>query len=164
MKSVAAAPLLMSIIFCGLGCAQTRTYEVSVRNDTPGPVTLWLFKAGGPYENGWKSPEDLAIESPKANEPIGGRIIAPGAIASAGPVQGQFDSDSSAILRVYRGSHTFNQLLAIGASSGDRVEAPLHPGDNQFLVAEHHFKLSLDPVSEIPSTQSQQPQHEPMQH
>ena len=123
MKSTGVLITLLGCLSaCGLGCqAETRTYEVTVRNDTPEPVTIWLFKDGGPYEDGWKSPEDLAIESPKAGEPLGGRPIRPGAIASAGPISGHFDADSNAVLRVYRGAHSFNELLAIGSNSGDRV-------------------------------------------
>ena len=155
MKStVVLVALLVSLSMCGLGCqAETRTYEVSVRNDTPEPLTIWLFKEGGPYENGWKSPEDLAIESPKANEPLGKVVIRPGAVADAGPVIGHFDSDSDAKLRVYRGAHSFNELLAISRDSGDRIEVKLRRGDNAFLITEHNLKLSLDPVAQIPSTQ-----------
>jgi hypothetical protein len=153
MKSTAASLLLIALALGGLGCAQTRTYEVSVRNDTPEPVTIWLFKDGGPYEDGWKSPEDLAIESPKANEPIGGLIIRPGRIADAGPITGHFDSDATAVLRVYRGARRFDELLAMSGDSGDRINARLRPGENQFLITESNFKLSLEPVDQIPSTQ-----------
>jgi hypothetical protein len=151
MKSIGMLLVILSVVSCGVGCAETRTYEVAVRNDTHQPVTIWLYKEGGPYEDGWKAPEDLAIESPSANEPIGGRIIGPGAIATAGPISGKFDSDASAVLRVYRGAHTFNELLAISRYSGDRINAHLLPGDNEFLITDRNFKLSLDPVAEIPS-------------
>jgi hypothetical protein len=114
-------------------------------------VTIWLFKAGGPYEDGWKSPEDLAIESPKSNEPIGGRIIGPHTLASAGPLLGQFNSDANAVLRVYRGAHSFNELLAIGSDGGDRVNAKLNKGNNRFIITDQDFKLSLDRVDEFPS-------------
>jgi hypothetical protein len=155
MKPIASLVLFFALISFGVGCdsSQTRTYEVSVRNDTHEPVTIWLLKEGGPYENGWKSPEDLAIESPKANEPIGGRVIRPGAIATAGPVNGRFNADSSAMLRVYRGAHSFNELLAISSNSGDRVNTRLRQGDNEFLITEHDFRLSLEPVAAIPSSQ-----------
>jgi len=144
---------LIGLSFCGLGCAAERTYEVTVRNDTSGPVTIWLYKDGGPYEDGWKSPEDLAIESPKANEPIGGRVIAPNVVASAGPIKGQFDSDSNAVLRAYRGAHSFNELLAISGDSGDRIDTKLEPGNNSFLIKDRDSKLSFYRVNEIPSTQ-----------
>jgi hypothetical protein len=153
MKSIALSAILFGIITSALGCAaETRTYEVSVRNDTLTPVTIWLYKAGGPYEDGWKAPEDLAIESPKANEPIGGRIIGPGVVATAGPIQGHFDSDAAAMLRVYRGGHHFNELLAISADSGQRVDTKLKPGDNEFLITDRDVKLSLEPVDQIPAT------------
>jgi len=154
MKSTVAF-LLLLCSFCVLcaGCQpQTRAYQVSVRNDTAGPVTIWLLKEGGPYEDGWKSPEDLAIESPKANIPIGGMIVRPGKIADAGPVTGHFDPDANAVLRVYRGAHSFNELLAISSGSPDRISAKLRPGDNEFLITQQNFRISLEPVDQIPAT------------
>jgi hypothetical protein len=145
--------LFIGLSFCGLGCSAERTYEVTVRNDTAGPVTIWLYKDGGPFEEGWKSPEDLAIESPKANEPIGGRVIRPNVVASAGPIKGQFDSDSNAVLRAYRGAHSFNELLAINGQSGDRIDVKLEPGDNSFLIKDRDSSLAFYRVNEIPSTQ-----------
>jgi hypothetical protein len=140
------------LVVCAIGCgAETRTYEVSVRNVTSGPVTIWLYKDGGPDEEGWKSPEDLAIDSPKADEPIGGRIIAPRVVATAGPVTGHFDADSNAVLRVYRGSHPFNELLAIGGDSGDRIDVKLFPSQNNFLIQDRDHKLLLYRVPEIPT-------------
>jgi hypothetical protein len=145
--------LLVGLSVCGLGCAGERTYEVTVRNDTPGPVLIWLYKDGGPSEDGWKSPEDLAIESPKANEPSGWRMIEPNVVVTAGPIKGQFDSDSNAVLRAYRGVHTFNQLLAINGQNGDRIDVKLSPGDNSFLIKDRDEKLAFYRVNEIPSTQ-----------
>ena len=140
------ATLVIAFMLVG-GCAETRTYQVSVRNDTPEPLTLWLFKAGGPYEDGWKSPDDIAVDSPRSNEPIGGVIVRPGKTATAGPLKGQFNSDARAVLRVYRGAHSFNELLAIGASSGDREDVPLPQGPSAFHVNEEASKLSIEPAA-----------------
>jgi hypothetical protein len=142
--------VLACLSLCAIGCGpEARTYEVSVRNDTSGPVTIWLYKDGGPGEEGWKSPEDLAIDSPKANEPIGGRTIGPHIVATAGPVTGHFDSDSNAVLRVYRGSHPFNELLAINGDSGDRIDTKLFPSQNNYLIQDRDSKLVLYRVPEI---------------
>jgi hypothetical protein len=139
-------PLLALALFILGGCAETRTYQVSVRNETQQPVTLWLFKQGGPYEDGWKSPDDIAIDSPKDNEPIGGVVVPPGKIATAGPIKGQFNSDARAVLRVYRGAHPFNELLAIDRNSGDRKDAPLPQGASAFIIEDKDAKLSLEPM------------------
>ena len=128
------------------GCAETRTYQVSVRNETTEPVTLWLFKDGGPYEDGWKSPEDIAIDSPKNDEPIGGVVVPPSKTATAGPLKGQFNSDAHAILRVYRGEHTFNQLLAVSQASGERKDVPLPEGASHFIVNDADAKLNVQRV------------------
>ena len=145
--------LLVGLSACGVGCSDTRTYEVTVRNDTPEPVTIWLYKDGGPSEDGWQSPEDLAIESPKANEPIGGRVIGPNVVATAGPIKGTFDSDANAVLRAYRGAHSFNALLAISGDSGDRIDTKLEPGENSFLIKDRDQRLAFYRVQEIPRTQ-----------
>ncbi len=116
---------------------QTRSYDVTVKNDSTKPVTVWLTKNGLPFEPGWKAPEDLAIESPRANEPIAGVVVPAGKTASTGKVTGKFSPGVDAILRVYLGQKTFNELLAVNRDSSDRIDLPLKPGENQIVVTDH---------------------------
>ncbi|MBV8781254.1 MAG: hypothetical protein JO353_07640 [Phycisphaerae bacterium] len=144
MKSTALLALLM---FAGIaGCAETRVYDVRVHNAADQPIMLWLYKDGGPYENGWKSPDDIAIESPKDNEPIGGVLVLPGKTASTGPLKGHFNSDTHAILTVYLGEHRFNELLAIGPRSPERKDVALKPGSSNFIVSDRDAALKIDPA------------------
>ena len=127
------------LTLCGAGCGpsfETRTYDITVRNDSTRPVTLWLTKTGPAYEQGWKSPEDLAIESPKANEPIGAIPVPVGKTAYTGKLTGRFRSDVDAVLRVYVGLHSFSELLAISRGSSDRLEIALTPGKNDLVVTD----------------------------
>src|SRR5262249_50078232 len=106
MNTIATTPLLRAISMAGLlaglllaggrQTAQKRSYEISVRNESNTPVTVWLTKTGGVYETNWKSPEDLAIESRNANEQIAGFVVRPGERAGIGPVKGEFTPNSQA--------------------------------------------------------------------
>jgi hypothetical protein len=119
-----------------IGCSQVqdRSYQVSVRNQSATPVTVWLTKDGPLYERDWRSPEDLAIESRNADEMIAGAIVKPGETATVGPLPGKFMPTTNAILRVYHGQHNFSGLLAISKGSPDRREFELTPGENNFTV------------------------------
>jgi hypothetical protein len=126
-------PLLLLLV---VGCEsiETRSYDVSLKNDSSKPVTIWLTKNGPKFEEGWKSPEDLAIESPKMNEKIAGVVVQPGKTASTGNVTGHFVPHVDAVLRVYLGQKDFNELLATNRESLDRTDVVLKPGVNRILV------------------------------
>ena len=131
---------ILLLLFCvtNFGCAsyQTRTYDVTVKNDSSDPVTVWLTKSGPPYESGWMAPEDIAVESPKApTKVISGLVIPPGKTGFTGPRKGQFEPSTSAILRVYGGQLNFDQLLASGRDDKNRIDWKLHPGTNDLVVS-----------------------------
>src|SRR5438552_12672165 len=85
VKSLIPPLSLLCLLLTGCHNYESRTYDVTVHNRTAEPITIWLTKDGPPYEAGWLSPEDLAIESPRQNEnrEIGGVIVAAGKSASA---------------------------------------------------------------------------------
>lgn len=129
--------LLLSILPL-VGCSpyQSRTYEISVRNDSSKPLVVWLTKNGPAYERGWKAPEDLAIESLGADEPVAGLRIPVGKTGFTGKVKGQFHPRADAILRIYIGEHSFNELLAISRDSPMRTEVTLAPGANNLVITD----------------------------
>jgi hypothetical protein len=49
-------PLLLLCCVVGCNSMQQRTYDVSVKNDSTKPITIWLTKDGPAWERGWKSP------------------------------------------------------------------------------------------------------------
>jgi hypothetical protein len=130
--------LLFIACLLSVGChnVETRQYDIAVKNDSTKTVILWLTKNGPPWESGWKSPEDLAIESPRADEPFPFQTVPPGRSASTNNLKGQFAPDVDAILRIYVGQHSFNELLAIGEDSPSRIEVKLNPGPNQLRIVD----------------------------
>jgi len=137
---------LVTILLVAGGCStnEKRTYNVAVKNDSRVPVTVWLTKDGPVYEQNWKSPEDLAIETRSAGEMIAGVIVPPGKTASVGPVHGEFAPSSRAILRVYVGQHNFSELLAIGKGAPDRRDMELHPGGNDFQIVDRNGQMLVE--------------------
>src|SRR5687768_6703592 len=124
-----ALHLLMLLLACVAvtGCSRTDTFDISVRNDTAGPLTLALTKDGPPFERMWAGPEDLAIESPRADERHGYVVLPPGRVADV-TVKGRFDAQSRGYLRVYRGDLQISEMSAIGPASHSRIDLILTPG------------------------------------
>jgi len=131
---------MRSAVFIGLmllvGCTSTRTYSVVVRNDSLQPMTLWLTKDGPPAELGWLSPEQLDRSGLAKNWPTDelGKVVPPGKVAELRPIEGHFDSGTSAVLRIYHGQLTFDHILAISQGSPNRADMMLEPGDNRIRI------------------------------
>lgn len=106
-----------------VGCSSTNTvtFDVTIHNRSPNEVFAVLTKDGGPDEPGWASPEQYAMTPPeKESLVIAGVTIPPGKTASAVKT-GKFYADSRAMLRVYRGKPSLDELLAtsVGALRKD---------------------------------------------
>ena len=130
--------------FASVGCAtRTETFDVTVRNESAGPVTLWLTKTGGPEEQGWRSPESIAINFVVEDEKIGGVIVPPRNTATTGKTKGKFDPDSYAVLRVYRGEMRMSEMLANGTDSPNRADLILDPGVNRLVVSDAAGKIDV---------------------
>jgi len=139
MNRASISAAVLACVFATLvGCHsyETRSYDISVHNATQSPITIWLTKDGPPYEDGWWSPEDLAMLSPKQNaaREVGGVIVEPGKTADAPNRKGRFEPETNAILRVYRTASGFNDLLAIGSNNAARTDVKLRPGRNDLEV------------------------------
>jgi hypothetical protein len=148
---------LVALLLVAGGCSdvQKRSYAVDVKNDSRMPITVWVTKNGPVYENGWKSPEDLAIETRKSGEMIAGVVVPPGKTANWGPMTGQFAPHSQAILRVYVGQHNFSSLLAMSKDAPDRRDLELHPGRNTFQVVDRGGMMLVERVEgETPKAMS----------
>jgi hypothetical protein len=124
-----------------VGCARTEKFDITVRNDTGGPVTLALTKDGPPFEHVWAGPEDLAIESPKADEEHGYLLLPPGKEADVS-VEGKFDRGTRGYLRVYRGDLQISDMIAIGPVSPNRLDVPLRPGANRIVIGQEQGRLA----------------------
>lgn len=136
---------LLALLACGMvfvGCARTETFNITVRNDTPDPLTLALTKDGPPFERVWASPEELAVESPRNDEQHSYLLLPAGKEADVPAVTGRFDGDTRGYLRVYRGDLGISQMNAIGRQSHNRVDLPLRPGMNRFVIADVDGRLA----------------------
>jgi hypothetical protein len=144
----------LSMILCVLGamllvgCSSTKehAFDISVKNDSGGPVTIWLTKDGRPAEKGWRSPEQVAMQAPGHEERIGGVLVPDGKTASTGPIKGKFEPGCFAWLRVYDGKYaSFSDLLAVSPRSVRRVDQPLDPGKNALIVKRRGTRLVVEP-------------------
>jgi hypothetical protein len=124
----------LALIF-PLGCTATRTYQVSVKNDTSEPITIGLVKEGRPIEPQWVSPEQAAIHELEPSSKMWAAIPA-GKSADTGPVRGEFDRDAEAVFRIYQGNLKLPDILAISRGQPNRIDILLHPGLNRFTVTD----------------------------
>jgi hypothetical protein len=145
---VGAAVLLVTLV---TGCARTENFDVTVRNSTTSPVTLALTKDGPPFEALWASPEDLAIQSPKAEEKHGYVVLPPGKEGDVS-LQGKFDKGTRGYLRVYRGDLQVSEMNAIKSDSPNRVDLPLSSGRNVFVIVDTGGRLAEQRDDGAPAT------------
>lgn len=143
MRTIALLSTLL-LVLVGLGCSDTKTYnfQVSVQNATTRPITVWLVKEGPPEEQGWRSPEQMAISAPQQEERIGGRVLPPGKTADTGTVTGKFLPGSYAWLRVYDGPTHLSEILAISRGNPSRLDIPLDPGVSQIVIKDKAGRIS----------------------
>jgi hypothetical protein len=132
IRLIVLSSLLLLLVSCRT--VERRIYDVHVKNESPGTVLVWLTKDGPLWEEGWKSPEDLAVESPRMREPIAGVLLPPGERTSTGRIRGRFEPATQAILRIYDGEFTFNELLAMSRKDPARTDVVLQPGENDIVI------------------------------
>lgn len=114
MTRFAALASLLVVSSSLVGCAPTNTvtFDVTIQNQSQKEVFAVLTKEGGPDERGWASPEQYAMTPPeKESLALSGVVIPPGKTASAVKT-GKFHVDSRAMLRIYQGKPTLDELLA----------------------------------------------------
>jgi hypothetical protein len=137
------ALILLPALFLAVGCADTRTYQIAVRNETKQPITVGVAKEGGKYEPQWRSPEQAVVRSGSDEEKAWDSVVVPpGETRSAGPVTGDFSGGAEATLRVYAGDLQLSDVLSISRGSPSRLDVPLDPGRNAVVVRDEGGKLS----------------------
>jgi hypothetical protein len=140
MRFVAAISGIVLACVTVTGCTRVDKFDIVVRNETTEPLTVVLTKDGPPFESKWAAPEDLAIESPKADEEHGFVVLPPGREADVS-LEGRFDRSSRGVLRVYRGELDISTMNAIRPSSPDRLDVMLQPGLNRLVIADRDGRL-----------------------
>lgn len=117
---IRSAPLALLLVVASslVGCApatNTVTFDLTIRNQSQRDVFAVLTKDGGPDEPDWASPEQYAMTPPeKESLAVSGVVIPPGKTASTVKT-GKFYVDSRAMLRIYAGKPTLDELLATSA-------------------------------------------------
>lgn len=157
MQLKCLAPLLLACLVLGCG-PKTQTYDVAVRNNTQAPLTVWLTKRGdAPLEGQWLSPEQLAIRGHAKGEEIPGIVVQPGQARGA-QIKGKFNGNSSAMLRVYRGQLTLDELLATHeVDAMTRLDVALTPGLNHLIVKDAAGKLAAERSAKFERTNTTMP-------
>ena len=135
------------------GCAQERTFQVAVRNETTQPITVGFAKEeGGPSEPAWATPEEIAIGTPSYAERSWDSVqVPPGRTGVAGPIKGKFDGNARAFLRVYAATGKLEDLIAISRGSPHRADVLLSPGRNAIVIRVENDRLVAERVQLPPS-------------
>lgn len=136
---------MLVLALVAVGCSSdTKTYsfQVSVKNATNRPITIWLVKEGPPVEQGWRSPEQLAMSLPGHEERISGAVIPPGQSADTGTREGKFAPGAYAWLRVYDGPQRLSEILAISRGNPVRLDVPLDPGISRIVIKDRAGRIT----------------------
>lgn len=136
--------LLLACLVIGCG-TKPQTFDVAVRNDTDQPLTVWLTKKGdAPREPQWYSPEDVAIAGVGEDGRVPGIVVQPGKARGA-KLEGKFPGNSRAVLRVYVGALTLDDMLTRHDPDGvRRIDVPLTAGLNHLIITESEGKLAAE--------------------
>lgn len=137
---------LTGLFVAGGGCARTEAFNVVVHNETRGDLTLVLTKNGPPFERLWASPEQLTVESPDNEERHSYFVLPPTRTADVS-LKGRFSRGSRGFLRVYRGDQDLSAMSAIGPGSPNRIDLPLRPGLNEFVIVDRGGRLAAGKAS-----------------
>ncbi|HEX4794655.1 MAG TPA: hypothetical protein VH370_12720 [Humisphaera sp.] len=128
------------------GCSTTQSFDVSVKNEGARPVTIALTKTGGPVEDQWASPEQIADRKSEVSAKHGIVLVAPGKTAHVSDLKAELPSNAHAVLRVYPGDPNYLDMLKMQPGHG-RVDMTLTPGANSFVIHETTTGLTIDRVA-----------------
>jgi hypothetical protein len=132
--------IALTLLCLSVGCASNRTYDVAVKNQTDGWLTIGLIKEGGPIQPDWEAPE-AALSNDRKPSALMWEHVPPGKTADTGAIKGRFFRDSQAILRVYEGKLGLEGMMAISRGQPNRIDIPLHAGLNRFEVTQQGEQL-----------------------
>jgi hypothetical protein len=128
--------LLVLFLLLLPACAQTekRTFEILVKNETARPLSLGLVKNGPPTEEGWIAPHEVAMMAPQLSDRKWGWVLQPGESKTFGPYGGRFAAHVQAILRIYAGTPTIEEMIAFSKDDPERLDIYLWPGKSAYMI------------------------------
>ncbi len=113
---------------------QKRSFEISVKNETVRPISVGLVKNGPPTEEGWIAPHEVAMMAPQLTDRKWGLVIEPGQTKVLGPHSGKFQAGVQAILRIYAGTPTIEEMLSFSRGDPERLDIYLWPGKSGYVI------------------------------
>jgi hypothetical protein len=158
MRSLIALCLCSMLVGCVVDPPGTE-FTVEVMNISPKPVSAGLVKTREPREEGWTGPADVAIHSPELGDRHWGDLIRPGETKVLGPRVGHFQPGSVAVLRVYSGNPTIDELTAVGSTDPDRVDVLLAAGKSSYVITVRNGRLAAVRAEEYRSTAKKPEEH-----
>lgn len=135
-------PLLLVSVACNR--YERRTYDVTVINNSLGPITVGLTKNGPPFDGDWAAPEDVAVMNHRDSEAAWGLRLESGKRGQNKRVDARFAPQTLAVLRVYIGELTMDDILAASASAPNRRDVRLREGVSVVTVNETRGKVTID--------------------
>jgi hypothetical protein len=126
-----------------VGCqGRTQVYSVSVRNDAAEPLMVGLAKDGPPFEDHWATPEEVSRIVLNPDERGWGVPVLTGKTAEVKNEKATLNRPTAVYVRIYASAPTLPSMLAISSGSPNRLDIPLHPGDNQLVVTRSEGQLT----------------------
>jgi len=147
--------LLLGVSLAALiaGCASDKqVYQVVLDNRSDRPVTVWLTQSYEARDPQWMSPETMAIHSPRLHDSPNRVVVPPGKTASTSELKAKLASDTDAVLRIYIGERSFDELLAMSRDNPNRFDIVLKPGRNELVLREEDGRLVADRGSAMHGT------------
>ena len=120
-----------------------RSFEISVKNETARPLSVGLVKDGPPTEEGWIAPHEVAIMAPQLTDHKWGLVINPGETKVMGPHTGNFGQGAHAILRIYAGTPSIEEMLSFSRSDPERLDIYLWPGKSGYVIRYDGGRISF---------------------
>ena len=126
--------LLSLLLLPACTSAQSRSFQITIKNETARPLSLGLVKNGPPAEDGWIAPHEVAMMAPQLSDRKWGWVLNPGETKTFGPHTGHFESQTQAILRIFAGTPTIDEILSFSREDPERLDIYLFPGKSAYVI------------------------------
>ena len=140
--------ILIFLLLPACSQEQRRSFEISVRNETGRPISVGLVKNGPPQEEGWIAPHEVAMMAPQLSDRKWGAVLKAGETRVLGPYVGRFEPGVQAILRIYGGTPTIEEMIAFAKDDPERVDIYLWPGKSGYVIRNSGGRLGYTRAEE----------------
>jgi hypothetical protein len=140
---------ILSLLVLAVGCAsQTRTFDVTVHNNSTKPLTLVLTKDAGPKEAVWTAPEDVNPNDPSSDLRWGIGSVPPGKVAIVSKAQATLPQGGNAFLRIYVGDLSTDAAKRVVPGTSQRLDLQLQPGTNDFVIVSKEDGVAVESAAD----------------